>query len=82
MRPIFEQGIATYIGGAEGPDWGPSYEDVDGKTVLVITVEPPRWGDPVFTFRRGFDAYRDGDIFIRRAGKTDHACRRLKSRCF
>ena len=30
--------------GHDGPEWNPAVEIVDGNSVLVVTVEPPRWG--------------------------------------
>jgi hypothetical protein len=47
--------------------------ELDGKTVLVITVEAPRWGDPAFPLRNALDPYADGTIFVRRLGKTERA---------
>jgi hypothetical protein len=50
-----------------------------GETVVVVTIEAPRWGDPIYTLHtaEGKDesgtAYRDGAIFIRRPGKTIQA---------
>jgi hypothetical protein len=49
------------------------------ETVVVVAVESPRWGDPIYTLHNaeGKDdagvAYRDGTIFVRRPGKTVQA---------
>jgi Schlafen, AlbA_2 len=58
-----------------GPDlqWDAAPVDLDGKTVLVITVEAPRWGDSAFPLRKALDPYADGTIFVRRLGKTERA---------
>jgi hypothetical protein len=56
--------------------WDPDYVELDGKVVLVITVEAPRWGDPLYPLRKAFDRYADGTIFVRRPGKTDRASSR------
>jgi hypothetical protein len=67
-----QQGVSRYLP-PDGPEWDPDVEEVDGVAVLVVTVEAPRWGDDIWTFRHGRDPLRDGDIFIRRPGKTDRA---------
>ena len=64
--------MASYLG-RDGPQWNPDLEEVDGLTVLVITVEAPRQGDPIFTLEKQFESYRNGDVFVRRAGKTEKA---------
>jgi hypothetical protein len=58
-----------------GPDlqWDAAPVELDGKTVLVITVEAPRWGDSAFPLRKALDPYADGTIFVRRLGKTERA---------
>ncbi|MDX6601172.1 MAG: hypothetical protein QOF13_374 [Solirubrobacterales bacterium] len=70
-----DDGIARYVGGAEGPAWEPDYVCVDGVNVLVITVDPPRAGEPIWTLRKTFsdpagNSHHDGRIFIRRMAKT------------
>lgn len=64
--------ISPYVG-ADGPEWSHTYVEVDGKAVLVVTVETPRWGDPIHTLRKGYGPAQAGRIFIRRAGKTVEA---------
>jgi hypothetical protein len=71
-----EAGLATYVG--SNVQWRPDYVEVDGKTVLVVTVEPPRWGEPAHPVRKTFtDGGRtlleDGDILVRRHASTDPA---------
>jgi hypothetical protein len=73
-----ESWIARYSGRAEGPNWEPYFVVVDGHNVLVIDVEPPRQGDPIFSLRKQFTdpsglTVPDGAVFIRRQGKTDRA---------
>jgi hypothetical protein len=70
-----DDGISRYLGGADGPRWEPDYIEIDGKTVLVITVEAPRDGDPIFTLRKAFSTtagrtQHEGRIFVRQLGKT------------
>jgi hypothetical protein len=65
-----DQMLQPFLGGAEGPKYTPTYVRVDGKTVLVVTVEAPRAGDPVYMLRREFTRARDGDVFVRKHGRT------------
>ncbi len=53
------------------PRWTPAYVTVDGNTVLVITVEAPRQGDPIFTLQHGYGSMSAGRVFVRRHGKTE-----------
>jgi hypothetical protein len=85
VKPIdmaeLEDGVSPYVG--NGPQWDPHYEIVEGgASVLVITVEPPRQGDPPFRLRREFSFtddqgnqvhWQSGDTFIRKRGKTVRA---------
>lgn len=73
-----EAGVNVYAG--TGVDWSSDYVEVDGKTVLVVTVEPPRWGDPIHPFRKGYlpdgksaDRMPAGAVFIRRSASTERA---------
>lgn len=65
-----DQVIQPYLGGAGGPAWTPTYIAVDGKNVLVVTVEAPKEGDKIYSLRRTFNNYQDGAIFIRKHGRT------------
>lgn len=70
-----EDWLTPYVGGANGPAWNPDYVEIDGITVLLITVEAPRTGQPIWTLRKGFSnpsgtSYHAGQIFLRRNGQT------------
>lgn len=70
-----ESWIARYTGRSEGPRWEPHYTSVDGKDVLVIEIDAPQAGDPIFALRKTFqdpggNTIPDGTVFIRRHGKT------------
>src|SRR2546421_1713191 len=65
--------VDVYTGGTAGPRWSPHYVECQGRTVLVIVVEPPSWGDPIQTLKKPFDRYVEGAIFIRRMGETAFA---------
>ncbi len=69
-----DDALRSYLG-ADGPRWEPAFVDLDDVRVLVITVDPPRDGDPVWILRKGFEdpggkSRHDGQIFIRRNGLT------------
>ena len=59
--------------GTDGPRWVPPWVPVQGQAVLVIEVAAPRNGDRLFTIRKETTGIRDGDVFVRRPGKTDRA---------
>jgi hypothetical protein len=65
--------IPQYLGGANGPQWDATFVEVRDAPVLVITVEPPKWGDPIYPLRKQFAKYLSGTIFVRRAGETHQA---------
>lgn len=72
--------LARYLGD-RGPQWDPHFIDLDGKTVLLIAVEPPRTGDPMHAVRRSFQGeiagkevdMTDGDVVIRTGSETRRA---------
>jgi hypothetical protein len=66
----FDEITESYVGGVEGPHWTPSYISVDGRNVLVVTVEQPRQGDPIFTLRKEYIGNRSGTVFVRKHGRT------------
>lgn len=50
-----EKWLAPYVGRTpDGPEWTSTYPEVDGKHVLVLTIEPPKWGDPIWTCHKEF----------------------------
>jgi hypothetical protein len=67
--------LETYLG-SPGPVWGGVYVELQGKDVLVVTVEGPRWGDRFYPLAKtyqgqgkssGADA---GTIFVRKQART------------
>ncbi|MGK3945146.1 hypothetical protein ABK046_43070 [Streptomyces caeruleatus] len=85
-----EPWINEYVG--DGIDWHPTYVHVseeghDRLPVLIITVSPPKWGDPIFCIRKEIpppprsesgqpkdkDTIREATVFVRRHGRTDRA---------
>ncbi len=82
-EPASRQGIASvdpatltqiiepYLGGSGGPVWTPIYVPiVESTTVLVVMVEAPKQGDPIFTLRKEFGNARSGAVFVRKHGIT------------
>ena len=78
-----EQWISPYIARGE-PQWSVDYLDLDGTTVMFITIEAPEWGDPIFTLQKGGTKTMSGAIYVRGNGKTEQASpqevRRLSER--
>lgn len=69
-----DQLISSYIG-SDGPAWQPHWYQYQEKTILIIEVGAPRWGDPPHTFRRSYDKIQDGQIYVRkmaRSAPADH----------
>ncbi|MDX3490614.1 ATP-binding protein [Streptomyces sp. ID05-18] len=64
-----DSGLQAYLG-HQGPEWSATYVTLDGKTVLMMTVEPPKIGDQIHTLHKEFGNYVPGMIFVRRAGRT------------
>jgi hypothetical protein len=65
-------GIQPYLG-PEGPSWSAQYVRHQGCSVLVITIEPPRRGDRIFTLQKEFGKYTAGMVFVRHPGRTVQA---------
>jgi hypothetical protein len=64
-----DQAVQAYLGSG-GPSWSAAYVRSAGRSVLVITVEPPAAGDRIRTLQREFRPYLAGAIFVRRQGRT------------
>jgi hypothetical protein len=70
--------ISQSLSGYTGSDvfWHPVYVTSDQHEVLVIVVDPPRWGDPIRSLERGSldptsgRELRAGTVFVRRPGTT------------
>ncbi|MGP4030058.1 AlbA family DNA-binding domain-containing protein [Actinomadura sp. 3N407] len=70
-----EQDLKPFI----GPDlvWHPEYVKLDGKDVLIVVVDPPKYGDPIHFLRKPLPS-PDGKghvhpehwVFIRRNAQT------------
>lgn len=67
-----DSGLQPYLG-HQGPEWSASYVSLDGCTILMMTVEPPKIGDLIHTLNKEFANYAAGMIFVRRSGRTVQA---------
>ncbi|MDQ1446339.1 MAG: hypothetical protein QOF60_661 [Actinomycetota bacterium] len=68
-----DQILAPWLGGVEGPRYTPTYVLIDGRKVLVVVVEAPKNGDPIYALRKESEGGRDGDVFVRKSGRTERA---------
>lgn len=72
-----EAGLAPYVGA--NVQWRPDYVEVDGRAVLVVTVEPPQWGEPGHPVRKSFHGDTgksllvEGAILVRHHASTEPA---------
>lgn len=70
--------------GDSAPTWQPLWIEHSGMSVLVVVVDPPRQGDPIWTLASDFNNYRPGAVLVRRQGATHQASpeeiRRLTAR--
>jgi hypothetical protein len=69
---VLDQALQQYLG-SDGPGWSAHYVQSGGTSVVVVTVEPPRSGDRIFTLERELPKYRAGTVFVRRQGRTIQA---------
>jgi Putative DNA-binding domain len=63
--------LRAYVG--DKITWHSQYVTVQGKHVLVITVDPPRAGDSIHPLRKQMQSIQAGEIFIRLGGQTSKA---------
>ena len=73
-----EAQVATYVG--RNIDWRADYVVLEDRQVLVVTVEPPHWGDPAHPVRKTFNpsdrrgpVLQEGTVFVRHQASTDPA---------
>jgi hypothetical protein len=71
------QQLEPFVGASLG--WHPIYVNQGGHRVLVIVVDPPQWGDPIYKLERGSldpesgREMKQGTVFVRRPGITSPA---------
>ena len=82
VRPVdnatLHAGVSRFVGTTAR--WSPQYVNCEGQQVLVITVEPPEYGDQITAMLTAYGSHersanvcRKGDVFLRRHGSTDFA---------
>lgn len=66
------------------PDWDPMPVTYKGKPLVVITVAPPKPGDPIACIGKSSGDVVDGNVYVRAPGKSERAraadLRRLSAR--
>ncbi len=70
---VLDQTLEQWLGGSDGPQYSPTYVHFEDKAVLVIVVESPRNGTRSFPLRKEFSGALDGDIYVRKLGRTVRA---------
>lgn len=78
--------ISAYTGQLpHAPEWSPTFVEVHGKHILVLTVEPPRHGHPAWPCRKEYSpdprtsrpdtgpSLREGAIYVRHKASTREA---------
>ena len=80
-----EAWLTPYIGRApNAPEWASDYVEVDGKQILIVTVEPPQLGQPAWPCRKTYTpdrnkgedpkwAVRDGAVYVRHQASTEES---------
>jgi len=64
-----DQALTQYLG-SDGPFWQPHWTQFKGKTILIIEVAPPAWGDPPHSYRKAFGPIGDGAIYVRKTARS------------
>ncbi len=69
-----DDSLRPYLG-LNGPEWSPTWISFAETNVLILTVEAPRWGDPIHLLRKSYQPETgkgadNGAIFVRRKGST------------
>lgn len=59
--------------GPEKPRWDYQWIRYEGRTLMAVTVEPPKQGDPIYRAYSKGEGVQDGDVFIRTDAKTRRA---------
>jgi hypothetical protein len=65
------QALTQYVGSPpQVCDWDAAYVEIDGKQVLVVTVEAPRAGTRIAPLRKALDSAYEGTVYIRSGTST------------
>jgi hypothetical protein len=73
-----DDGLRPYLG-TDGPIWSATFIMHQGKTVLVVSVEPPQWGQRFYPLRKSYQPpapgklVEKGTVFVRGQASTERA---------
>ena len=72
-----ENALRPYLG-SDGPTWGATYVRIEDTPVLVITIEAPSPGDPIYSLRKSYQGDKgkggnEGTVFVRGLAATQPA---------
>lgn len=67
-----DQWLTPYLG-TQGPRWRPHFDTIAAKYVLVIEVDPPAWGHPIYAAQKEGERLPDGVVLVRGRGGTKPA---------
>jgi hypothetical protein len=78
-----EAWLTRYVGRApDAPQWAPAYVEVEGRRILILTIEPPVAGHAGWPCRKTYSPdpriedmrpVRDGALFVRHKANTEEA---------
>lgn len=69
---VLEPRLKPLVGdGPSAPRWTAFAVPVNGKHVLVVDVDPPRWGDPIYVLRSKYETWEPGQVFVRHKASID-----------
>jgi hypothetical protein len=80
-----EAWLTAYVGRApNAPQWAHAYVEMEGKAVLILTIEPPHPGQPAWPCRKSYfpdsrtgegprAGLRDGAVYVRHQASTVEA---------
>ena len=69
----FTPGVDGYTGGSEGPRWELHWLRIGAQRVLVVVVDPPKWGDRVWRLWKNHgttEGAPETTVFVRRGSIT------------
>lgn len=81
VEPVDAATLEGQVGTYVGPDigWRADYVVLEERSVLVVTVEAPQWGDPPRPVRKTFNPesggprLQEGTIYVRHQASTEQA---------
>ncbi len=68
-----EPRVQQFLSKDDGPIWQPTWVRRGGTDFLVVIIDPPSEGNPIHTLQKQFGNYQEGEVFVRRLGRTEKA---------